>query len=339
MPEAEEAEPEAHDSLLHSISMAEPWAVRVAATLRLADIATDEGVPIADLAAASSSHPEALERLMRFLVARGLFLEPAPSVFTLNDAARLLRDDHPGRLRRWLDLEGAGGAMDRAYSGLLAAVRSGTPAYPMISGRGFWEDVAADTELARSFASLMEAHSSDLADQVVNGYPWERVEVVVDVGGGSGTLLASILRSAPHLQGVLIDLVADSPDTARILEGAGVADRCQRVVGDFFAGLPRGGDVYLLRNIIHDWPDEQAVAVLRRCAEAAGTGGRVLVVERVVTSDGDQRELTGMDLRMLIIFGSKERSLKSSTRSPLEQGSQMWDLDRQIRRIGCWNTS
>jgi SAM-dependent methyltransferase len=199
--------------------------------------------------------------------------------------------------------------MDRAYSGLLETVRTGQAAYPLVHGRSFWEDLTADSRLAASFASLMEGHSSELADDVVAGYPWEEVKLVVDVGGGTGALLAKILSSSPHLRGVLVDLVARSSEATRILDAAGVTDRCERVAGDFFGPLPPGGDVYLVRNIVHDWPDEQSVAILRRCAEAAGETGRVIVVERVVTDVGDRRELTGMDLRMLTLFGSKERSL------------------------------
>ncbi len=200
--------------------------------------------------------------------------------------------------------------MDRAYAGLLETVRSGKAAYPALSGRGFWQDLAADPRLAASFASLMQTHSAELAGDVVAGYPWAQMSLVADVGGGTGTLLARILSAHPHLRGILVDLMSGSPETARVLADAGVAGRCQRVVADFFDPLPAGADIYLLRNIIHDWPDDQAVAILRRSAQAARGHGRVLVVERVVTRDGDQQELTDMDLRMLLLFGSRERTLE-----------------------------
>ena len=310
MSDGRASEPEAWATLLGLIKIVEAWAVRVAATLRLADnIVNREGDPIDDLAVRVGADPDALGRLMRFLVARGVFNEPLPRVFANNPASCLLQDDHPARMRRWLDLEGVGGAMERAYSGLLETVRTGRPAYPNVHGRGFWEDLASDADLARTFASLMEAHSSQLAEDVVNGYHWNGATLVIDVGGGSGALLAEVLHAHPHLRGVLVDLMAQSPDAARILKAAGVSDRCQRVACDFFGPLPTGGDVYVLRNIIHDWPDEQAVNILQRCCEAAGPTGRVLVVERVVTEDGDLEELTGMDLRMLTLFASRERSL------------------------------
>ena len=304
------ADPAGREVLIGLTGMAGPWAVRVAATLRLADLAADGGTGLAELAARAGADPDALGCLLRFLVARGVFEEPTPGVFAVNDAARWLREEHPGRLRRWLDLEGAGGAMDRAYGGLLGTVRSGKAAYPVVSGRSFWEDLAANTRLAASFASLMEAHSAELADDVVAGYPWAEKSLVVDVGGGTGTLLARILSSYPHLRGILVDLVSGSAEAARVLMDAGVTDRCRPVVADFFSALPAGADVYLLRNIIHDWPDEPAAVILRRCAQAAGGDGRVLVVERVVSRDGDQLELTGMDLRMLLLFGSRERSVE-----------------------------
>lgn len=296
--------------LTRLISLAEPWAVRVAATLRLADLAADSGSELAGLAVRAGADPDALGCLLRFLAARGVFEEPAPGVFAVNDAARWLREDHPGRLRRWLDLDGAAGAMDRAYAGLLETVRSGKAAYPALSGRGFWEDLAADPRLAASFASLMQAHSAELADDVVADYPWAQMSLIADVGGGTGTLLARILSSHPHLRGILVDLMSDSPETARVLSDAGVTGRCQPVVADFFGPLPTGADIYLLRNIIHDWPDDQAVAILRRSAQAARGHGRVVVIERVITRNGDQQELTSMDLRMLLLFGSRERTLE-----------------------------
>jgi SAM-dependent methyltransferase len=156
----------------------------------------------------------------------------------------------------------------------------------------------------------METHSSQLADDVVRGYAWDQVKVVVDVGGGTGALLARILSSCPQVRGVLVDLVAESDEANRVLRESGVSSRCQAIARNFFDPLPTGGDVYLLRNIVHDWPDQQAAAILRRCGEAAGEAGRVLVVERVMTAGGDQRELTGMDLRMLTLFGSRERRLE-----------------------------
>jgi SAM-dependent methyltransferase len=310
VPEEGPSESEAWETLIGLSRLTEPWAVRVAATLHLADVMSDEGGRVEDIASLAGADRTALERLLRFLVARGVFTQPAPGVFGLNAPARLLRDDHPGRMRRWLDLDGAAGAMDRAYGGLLETVRTGKPAYPAVHGRSFWEDLAAESHLAASFSSLMEAHSLALSDDVVSSYPWTKAGLVVDVGGGTGALLSRLLSAFPHLRGVLFDLVAESPEALAVLEAAGVADRCEVTAGDFFAPLPTGGDIYLLRNIVHDWPDPEAVAILRRCAEAAGKAGRVLVVERVVTNDGDQRELTGMDLRMLTLFGSRERSLE-----------------------------
>lgn len=138
--------------------------------------------------------------------------------------------------------------MDRAYSWLLETVRTGHAAYPVVTGRSFWEDLTADTRLAASFASLMEADTDALVGEVVRGYPWAEKNLVVDVGGGTGTLLARILTSHPHLRGILVDLVSGSAEAAKVFEDAGVSDRCQPVVADFFGPLPRGADVYLLHR-------------------------------------------------------------------------------------------
>ncbi|MGH7693013.1 MAG: methyltransferase [Candidatus Dormibacteria bacterium] len=287
----------------------EPWAVRVAATLRLADLIAEEGTALDELSTRAGADRDALGRVLRFLSARGVFAETSRNVFAPTAASSVLRDEHPAGLRRWFDLDGAAGAMDRAYAGLLDTVRTGTPAYPKLRGRSFWEDLAADDDLRASFASLMAAHSDSLAEEVITGYPWARYRLVADVGGGTGTLLTRILSAYPKLRGVLIDLVANSAEAADVIAKAGVADRCEVAATDFFGPLIRGADVYVLRNIIHDWPDEQAVRILRRGAEAAGETGRVLVVDRVVGEGSNQHELTGMDLRMLVLFASRERTL------------------------------
>lgn len=130
---------------------------------------------------------------------------------------------------------------------------------------------------------------------------------MVDVGGGNGALLAAMLREHPALRGTVLDLpgAADAARTA--LTAAGLADRTEVVAGSFFDPLPAGAGGYLLSAVLHDWDDQAARAILRRCAQAAGTHGRVLVVEKI-GADGESLR-TGMDLRVLAYFGGRERGV------------------------------
>jgi SAM-dependent methyltransferase len=304
----DDLEGEACQHLSGCIDVITPYAVRVAATLRLADLIAAGASRLDALADAARVDSAALRRLMRYLACRGVFREVEPDAYALTDPARLLLDGHSLGLRAWLDVEGVAGRMDLAVTGLLGSIRTGDAAYPSVLGRPFWDDLAAEPARAQQFDRLMDGHSEWFAQAVVDSYDWSSAAHVVDVGGGTGTLLARILRADARLRGTLVELPATVATAEARFASAGVADRCRVVAGSFFEPLPRGGDLYVLANIVHDWSDREAVAILRRAAEAAGTAGRVLVVERAL-DEGDAEEMTGMDLRMLVVFGSRERTL------------------------------
>lgn len=284
-----------------------PMALRVAATLRIADLIGDGTAGIEMLAERSGTDADALARLLRHLVARGVFAEPAPGTFSAAGPARFLRSDHPAGMHTSLDLDGFGGRMDLAFTGLLHSVRTGEPAWETVFGKPFWPYLAGEPGLGAAFDATMAAGPEYTAD-AATGYDWATATHVVDVGGGVGALLAEILRRNPALRGTLVDL----PDTVRrgreYLTERGVADRCQFAGQSFFDPLPAGGDVYVLGHVLHDWPDPQAAAILRRCAEAAGDRGRVVVIEGPDTDDRDPASFTEMNLRMLVLVGGRQRT-------------------------------
>ncbi|MBF8184158.1 methyltransferase [Nonomuraea sp. K274] len=295
-------------TMLAATDLVTPMAVRVAATLRVADHMAAGTTSAAGLADAAGADAAALTRLLRYLVARGIFSEPAPGRFGLNPAAELLRDGRPDRLRDWLDLTGPIGRADLAFGSLLDVVRTGKPGYPMTHGQGFWDDLAADPALAGAYDTMMGG-KRDWAATRLAALDWGRSRHVVDVGGGNGTLLSCVLAAHPHLRGTVVDRPASAAAAGAVLAAGGVADRGEFRAGDFFEPLPvRGADTYLLSSIVHDWDDSAAVAILRRCAEAAGPGGRVLLCELVSGGGRDQRAVTQMDLCMLVYFGGRERT-------------------------------
>lgn len=291
-----------------------PYAIRVAATLRLADLIEAGARRPAELAQRCGVNAAALERLLRHLVTKGVFAQPEPGTFALTDLSRLLLDGQRNGMRPWLDVDGGLGRSDVALSGLLDAVRTGSPVYQGMFGRAFWADLEADPERGRAFDALMAVQVSMVADEVTTAYDWSDVRRVVDVGGGTGTLLAALLAKYPALLGTLVDLPSSVEAARRNLDAAGLSDRCTFFPGSFFAPLPSdglasGGDVYVLSRILHDWNDDDASAILRRCAEAAGSAGRVLVIEQLVATSETSSMTTTMDLRMLAVFGGQERSL------------------------------
>jgi len=304
------------------IDLETPWCVYVVATLRVADHIAAGNQQIDRLAAASGADRDSLARVLRHLVSKGLFEEPAPGAFALNELARALLEE-PVRLG--LDLAGIGGRMAHAWGTLLSAVRTGRPAYHEVFGRGFWEDLEANPDVAASFDALMgPGHGVPDSEVLLDPADWNSVRTVVDVGGGTGSLLAEILRVRPQVRGVLVDLPRTVARSGEVFQGAGVADRVTAVPQSFFDPLPGGGDLYLLKNLLGDWPDPEATAILRRCAEAARPNGRVVVLGGVTPAEAASPELL-----MLVLVGGKNRTLAEFRDLAREAGLEVSRVGRQ----------
>jgi O-methyltransferase involved in polyketide biosynthesis/SAM-dependent methyltransferase len=294
-----------------------PMAIRVAATLGLADVAATGaaagadtgGISVADLAAAVGVDERALGPLVRHLA--------ASEVLTLDEASggrvgvgrlgELLRTKS---VRDHLDLRGASGRMDRSWFGLLHTVTTGEPGYEQVYGSGFWDDLAADAQLGRSFDEYMVRWGDVWVPEAAASAVWPTEGDVVDIGGGTGRFLRAVLELRPDLRGAVVDLAATVERARDHL--ADLGDRAKAVAGSFFDPLPlevAGADVYVLAQILHDWPDEPAIAILRRAAEAAEDNGRIVVIERLVESGHFESAL-----RMLNLFGAEERTREGYAR-------------------------
>jgi 2,7-dihydroxy-5-methyl-1-naphthoate 7-O-methyltransferase len=281
--------------------MLTPMAIRVAATLRLADL-IDEGVTSPDeLARRCDAEAGALGQLLRYLVAISVFTEPEPDRFGLGELGRALLDDHPAGMRGWLDLNGLRGRWSLACTGLLEAVRTGRSSYASTHGVSFWEDITGDPAHNVEYHEMIndDRHTGRLA-QFVSAYDWSGVRHVVDVGGGNGWLLKQLLRAEPNLRGTLVDL----PER---LAGVDAGDRLELAPGSFFDPLPAGADVYVLSQVLVDWGDAEAVAILRGCREAAGAAGRVVVAD---TQFDDLRSpgASSASLATLLLVGGRTRT-------------------------------
>ena len=279
-----------------------PWCIHVVATLRIADYIAAGNTSITTLAQQAGCDSDFLQRVLRYLVGKGVFQELTPGQFTLNAAAQGLLDP---TLQLGLDLTGIGGRMAYAWGSLLSAVRTGAPAYHEIFGLPFWEDLEAHPDVAASFDALMGplGHGAPDPEVLVTG-GWESVRTVVDVGGGTGALLAEILRTHPQVQGILVDLPRTVARAEALLQRASVSERVRMVGQSFFDPLPAGADLYLLKSVLSDWPDQEAKQILSRCAEAARPGGRVVILGGVTPEDRADPELL-----MLVLLGSKNRTL------------------------------
>ena len=235
----------------------------------------------ADLAAATGSHEPSLRRLLRAAVALGLVEHQDSSAVALTETGALLRPGVCGSVRNLVLLWGGEHGW-RSWGRLGHSVRTGRTAHDDLYGRGYFDGLA-DPERQAVFVAAMAEIARVAAPGIAAAVPLARHQRLVDVGGGSGTLLAELLVAHPHLTGVLFDLPASVAEGRAVLEKAGVADRAETVDGSFFEYVPPGADAYLLKSVLHDWDDEPVfVAVLRACRAAMADDAVLYVVEPVV---------------------------------------------------------
>jgi len=313
---------EAHADIFALSNLCTPWCVHVVATLRIAEQIEAGISEIADLAAAAGCDSYALHRVLTYLARRGVFQEPAPGRFVLNEAARQLLKP---MVRLGLDLDGIGGRFAYAWGTLLTYVRTGKSGYHEIFGLPFWEDLNAHPEIAASFDDLIgpAGHGTPNPEFDITG-GWEPVRTVIDVGGGTGAMLAELLRIRPRIQGTLLDQPRTVARSGEIFEAAGVTERVTTAGQSFFDPLPAGADLYLLRGILNDFPDREATAILKRCAKAARPEGRVVVLGGVVP-DGAPRELT----IEMVLLGGKHRSVAEFRELAGTAGLEVLAAERQ----------
>jgi SAM-dependent methyltransferase len=294
-----------------------PMALRVAATLRVADAITAGVTSGPELAGRLAVATDPLVRVLDHLVTAGFLRRDVDGAYALTDAGQWLRDDHPKGVRASIDLEGAIGHADMCIVELLHSVRSGEPAFPRHFGRGFWEDLAEHPDRAASYNALMGHQLAAEAPSVAAAYDWSTLGEVVDVGGGDGSLLIALLRAHPTLRGTVLDLPSPATTAARALAAAALADRGGARAANFFEPLPAGAGGYILSRVVHDWDDDDARRILRNCADAARPNGKVFVIE---DTEDVESVSTEMDLRMFAYCGGRERSLDRLTDLAREAG-------------------
>ena len=282
-------------------------AITVAAQLGVADALANGPMPIDELAARVGADTDALRRLLRALISRGVFRRRRDGRYELNALANTLRSDAPMSTAWAAQLYGSREQRER-WSLLVDSVRTGKSVVPVMHGKESFEYFAEQPELAELFNQTMTSVSEMTDAPVVAGYDFSAYPMIVDVGGGHGPLLAAILSAAPASRGVLYDLPRVVANAPNLLRERNVADRVQIAEGSFFDSVPGGGDAYVLKNILHDWPDEKAVQILRNVRVAAGARATVLLVEFVIPKH--DRDFPGkwVDLEMLLNLGARERT-------------------------------
>lgn len=283
-------------------------AISVIARLGVADALAAGPRPVEEIADLVGAHGPALYRVLRALGDVGVVDELEDRHFTLTPLGELLRSDVPGSQRGWATMIGM--PFHRyPWTDLYETVRTGESAFDRVHGKEIFDYLAEHPEDAAVFDAAMSSISTSVTASIVEAYDFSRFGTIVDVGGGRGGLLGAILSANPQLHGVLFDARTVVADADGELSGAEVMDRCKVISGDFFDAVPAGGDAYLLSNVIHDWDDDRAVEILRRCRAAMPDTACVLLAETVLP-EGRQPSMAKLaDLQMLVMSaGGRQRT-------------------------------
>ena len=310
MPEVTDSGPTSQEESPESALSQMLWGYRgsqaifVAIKLGIIDSLKDEAKSSDELAAIAGAHPQALQRLLVVLASAGVLREAGPTRFALTPMGALL---HRGEGLRASAILAE--AFWPAYGELLYTIQSGRSGFQRAFGMPIYDYLARTPEVDAAYAARMTAATSAMAAALTQSYDFSGLSMVVDVGGGQGAFLRAILTAQPHLRGVLFDRAPVVAGARHAFAGQHVADRCEVVGGDFFVGLPPGGDVYILKWVISEWADDRAAAILENCRRAATPRGRVLVIDPL-----DLPSNEWFNLQMLVAWnGGRVRSTADLT--------------------------
>ncbi|BBY24924.1 methyltransferase [Mycobacterium stomatepiae] len=282
-------------------------AITAAAQLGIADALAAGPLTADELAEAVDADADSVSRLLRALIGSGVFRQTRDGRYALNPLAATLRTDNDVSLRGVARFIGAPQHREH-WSNLATAMRTDRAVVSDMRGKPIFEYLAEEKEYDEIFNEAMTSASEFAIAPVVAGYDFSRYSTIVDVAGGHGRLLAAILNATPQARGILFDqphVVADAPP---LLKQHRVADRVQVAQGSFFDTITEGGDAYVLKHIIHDWPDDQALQILRNVRTAAGAGKHVLLVEQVLPDHDRDFPGNWLDLEVLVEFDGRERT-------------------------------
>jgi hypothetical protein len=282
-------------------------ALHVAAKLRIADLLIDGPKNVTDLAQKTSSDESSLYRVLRALTSFGVFAEKSNRVFELTPSAELLRSNVKGSLRDIATFMGEDWHWE-VWGQMLYSVQTGKPAWAKVHGKEVFPYFSENKQAARIFDDAMSSNTSLAIEALLKAYDFSQFGILVEVAGGHGRLLAAVLAATPRLKGILFDQPYVIDGAGEYLKDSEVVSRIELQSGDFFVSVPRGGDAYLMKHIIHDWDDERALSILRNVKGAMNPGSKLLLVEVVISGENTPDVGKFVDLEMLVSPGGKERT-------------------------------
>ncbi|GAB1540312.1 methyltransferase [Scytonema sp. NUACC21] len=279
--------------------------IYVVAKLGIADLLQDGSQHCDALAAATNTHSDSLYRVLRFLAGLGIFTETQPRCFELTPLADCLQSNVPGSIRNNAIIRGEE-YYYKAWENLMYSVQTGECAFEHLYGMGLFEYYEQNSVARKLFHNIS---SKEVYAPLLEPYDFSSIGKLVNVGGGAGKLLAAILEANPSMTGVLFELPKVIDEAKSSPDIASVYDRCQFIEGNFFEAVPEGGDAYLLKEVLHLWDDERAIAILKHCHQAMKEQGRLLVIEAVIVPGNELSGSKFGDVHMLVMCpGGRERT-------------------------------
>lgn len=282
-------------------------ALQAVAELGIADMLADSAKTADDLARATSTNSSALFRLLRALAGNGIFRQNDSGLFENTALSEPLRSDSPVSVRDYV-IYGANDGNLRAWMRLMSVLQTGEPSYVAANGCELWEYFQQHPDLGERFDRAMTSLAAGSTQMVLQSYDFSPFKTLIDVGGGQGLFLTSILKANQHQRGTLFDLPAVAKGAMAYLTTQGVADRCAVVAGDAFKAIPAGFDAYILKNVLHDWSDDKCTVLLERCRAAIPPYGKLIVVDSVMVPGNNPHPAKWLDLHMMVALGGRERS-------------------------------
>ena len=283
-------------------------AVYIIAKLGIPDILKDGPKTADELASATKTHAPSLFRVLRALASVGVLSGEGDS-FSLTPLSETLVTDAPGSVR-WFIISELGQEHYPAWGNLMHSVKTGEIAFDNFFGMDIWKYFGNNPEDGALFNDSMTGMTAAVNEAIMAVYDFSGFNKIVDVGGGHGGLITSILKKNDNVKGVVFDAPEVIEGTRQKIEAAGLADRCEAVSGDFFKAVPEGGDAYIMKWIIHDWDDEKSNTILRNIRNQISTNGRLILFDAVVPEGNEGVFSKFFDLNMLVMTGGKERTEK-----------------------------
>jgi hypothetical protein len=281
--------------------------IYAAAKLKIADLLQDGPKDALALARSTKINAQTLYRLMRGLAWCGLVVHLADDRFSLTPLGECLQTEAPHSLHE--NALSMGEIDWPVWGALLNVIKTGKPGFEYAFGMEIFEYFARNEAAGSRFDRLMGKVSVAVSASIINAYDFSPVKTFVDIGGGNGTLAAAILQANPHLRGIIFDLPDVVERTNPHLKAIKMADRCEAIGGDFFASVPPGGDAYIMKWILHDWPDDRCVKILKSCHDVMAKDAKLLVVDMVMPEQATPSTQAAMwDLHMLVMLNGIERT-------------------------------